>query len=454
MTASMISLPIRGLRRLALLSAIIAVAACSPASNQGEPDSPTPAETGWVGAWAAAPYGPFPLGPLTGTAPVDPLAVTALSLFPANEAVDQSLRMIVVPTLGGTRLRLRFSNLVGDRPLRLTSIQIARSLGGAAVQPGSAVALRFAGADEVLIAPGSERISDAADFAFAAGDRLAISYHVVGASGPMTWHAVSFSLNYVGLREAGDIAGESSGVGFAAQPTVGWFFISGLDVFDPASPGSIVAIGDSITDGAYEVPESNTRWPDLFAQRLRAAGIDMGVLNQGINSNTVTRAGSPPGDEYRGPPAVARFERDVLGRAGVRGVVIFEGTNDLTAGVRAVEVLAGLRSLVDRAHAAGLCVVVGTIPPRDDLIFGWDRATMESERQAINAALRAGFGVEGLADFDVALRSPLDASRPNPLLFSPDLLHPTSIGFLAMADAVPLRALVPPPAGDCTPGGG
>jgi hypothetical protein len=149
---------------------------------------------------------------------------------------------------------------------------------------------------------------------------------------------------------------------------------------------------------------------------------------------------------------VIRFDRDVLARAGVKSLVIFEGTNDLTAGATAEEIIDGLKQLVDRAHAAGLCVVLGTIMPRDDLIFGWDRATLEEPRQVVNAAIRmmAEDGtVEGLADFDAVMGSPLDPTRPNPVLYSPDLLHPTTVGFSMMVDAVPLEDLVPPPVGQC-----
>ena len=430
-------------RALALLACAV-LGACDRSDPQQE--SPAANSNSWVGAWAAAPYGPYPLGPLASVSPIDPLALTTLSLFPDRQSHDQSFRMIVNPTLGGERLRVRLSNLRGDRLVNFTSLQIARRLAGPAIVPGSNMPLRFGGADSVGIEPGAEAISDPVNFSFADGEDLAISFHVPGDSGPLTWHAVSFSLNFVGPPGV-DVTADPTGAAFAVQPGLGWFFISGVDVEAPDSPGSIVMIGDSITDGAYEVPETNTRWPDLFDARLDALGINMGVLNQGINSNTVTGDDDIP--DFQGPPAVLRFERDVLQRAGVRSVVIFEGTNDLTSGVKADAIYAGLRSLVARAQAAGLCVVLGTIMPRDDLLFGWDRATMESERQILNTMIRAMPGIEGIADFDAAMASPLDATRPHPVYYSPDLLHPTSLGFAVMADAVPLEALVPPPAGYC-----
>lgn len=403
-------------------------------------------DSGWIGAWGTAPYGPFPLGPLTEAAPVDPLAYTAVSLVENEQAVDQSFRMIVHPTIGGDTLRLRLSNLKGDRPVTFTSVQVALNIEGPANVPGTETVLLFDGQPGVTVAAGREAVSDAAEFSYAFGDNLAVSFHVVGESGPMTWHAVSFGLNYVGPPMAGDVTGDPTGISFAAQPTIGWFFISGIDVLAPDSPGTIVALGDSITDGAYQVPESDTRWPDFLAMRLDAAGIPMGVLNEGINSNSVT----PQRPAWSGPPAIERFERDVLQRPGVRSVVIFEGTNDITAGADAETIYSAIRSLVQRAHAAGLCVVLGTIPPRDDLIFGWDRESMEDTRQALNAMIRGNTDIEGISDFDAVLGNPLEPTRPNLLYYSPDLLHPTSLGFQVMAETVPLEALVPPPAGNCT----
>jgi len=436
------------LRRLMPLVLCLLLTACG---GSGPLEAPAAGERqAWVGAWSAAPYGPYPLGPLSDLLPVPlppelPLPPVP-SLLPGNQAVDQSFRMVVRPTLGGERLRLRLSNLVGDRPLRIGPVRVARRLAGPALVPGSDRPVLFGGRAEVLIEPGAEAVSDAVDFAYAVGTDLAVSFQVIGESGPITWHAVSFALNYVGLPYLGDSTADPAGLSFP-QPTLGWFFLSGIDVLAPQSPGAIVAIGDSITDGAYSVPETHTRWTDWFAARLRAAGVGMAVLNQGINSNTVTRAR----DGFAGPAAVDRFDRDVLGRDGVRAVVIFEGTNDLASGVPAEEIHAAIRQLARRARDAGLCVVVGTIPPRMDVALGWEPGSMEPQRQRLNELIRADGSFDALADFEAALSLPGMPSLPNPALYFPDLLHPNSVGFAALAEAVPLEALVPPPAGHCKP---
>ena len=430
-------------RRLALLAAL-ALSACGGNGNTTA-NAGTALDDNWISVWGASPYGPYPLGPLSEFTPG--VALPVPSLLPNNSANDQSFRMIVQPTLGGSTQRVRLSNLMGDRPVRFEPVRIAKALLlGPAINPATDKPVTFSGASGVTIAAGAEAVSDPVKLAYGIGDNLAISFHVVGESGPITWHAVAFDLNFIGLPMAGDSTGDPTGATFA-QPTVGWFFVSGVDVLDTSASGAIVALGDSITDGAYQV--DNLRWTDLFAQRLHSAGIAMSVVNEGINSNTVTQAGVHKGEEWKGPAAVDRFDRDALGRSGVRSLILFEGTNDLTAGVKADAIYAGIQALVDRAHGAGLCVVLGTIMPRDDLVFGWDRSTMESDREALNMMIRSA-DVEGIADFDAAMGSPLDPTHPNLLYYSPDLLHPTPVGFQVMANAVPMAALVPPPIGRCT----
>lgn len=428
--------------------ALSLLAACG--SDSGTDGGSSANDEGWIGAWSTAPYGPYPLGPLSGIVPVPlPVPLPPIpTLFVDDQAVDQSFRMIVHPTIGGERVRIRLSNLMGDRDVRFEPVRLAKSvlLTGPAIVPGTDTPVLFDGEPGVTLAAGAEAVSDPLDFSYNVGEDLAISFQVVGESGPITWHAVSFGPNYVSLPRVGDTTSDVTGLGFT-QPTLGWFFVSGVDVYAPDSDGTIVAIGDSITDGAYTV--LNTRWPDFFAQRVRDAGVAMGVLNQGINSNTVTREGLDPASAFQGPPAVERFGRDVLQRPGVRSIVIFEGTNDLSAGVTADVVFAGIRNMVGRAQSAGLCIVVGTIMPRIGTpIFTWP-ATAEVERQKLNALIRAQTDVAGIADFDQAMANPLAADMPNPLFYFPDLLHPNTVGMLIMANAVPLEALVPPPVGTC-----
>lgn len=429
-----------------LLALTVLLGAC----GSNDSDHGGDAKSDWVGSWAAAPYGPYPAGPLALIVPTGPLVLPPVPFFPGNQARDQSFRMLVHPTLGGERLRLRFSNLVGDRPLQLSAVRVSVSLLGPAIQRSRDAQVLFDGAVQVVIPPGQELVSDAVELAFEVGENLAVSFHVEGDSGPITWHAVAFDVSYIGLPGGGDTTDDTLGLSFL-QPTIGWFFLSGVDVERPDALGTIVAIGDSITDGAYQVPATNTRWPDFFARRLQRENIPMGVLNLGINSNTVTQAPELTGNE--GEPLLQRFERDVLQRPGVRSVLILEGTNDIPQGVPAETIYAGLQTVAARAKAAGLCVVVGTITPRLDAVpalFGWNLLQHEPVRQQLNALIRASTDFDAIADFDAALRNPLLPNMPFLPYYFPDLLHPNSIGFQRIAAAVPLEALVPVPVGTCS----
>lgn len=456
---------IRGVVMRVFLSAaacvflLLSIGACGDSSSTavvGVPPAPSlppvvapAAKDGWVGVWATAPYGPYPGGPLASSAPAPYASLTSPGAFPDNQARDQSFRMIVRPTLGGKKTRVRLSNLLGTNDVVISEVRIGLRLAGSAVIRGTDTPVRFGGQAKLVMAPGIEAVSDPVDFAFTPSDDVAVSFHIEGNSGPMTWHAISFDVQYLTAQGAGNVTADSSGTAYA-ETSVGWFFITGIDVLREDALGSIVAIGDSITDGAYIVPSSNTRWTDLLARRLQTANIPMGVLNEGINSNRVS--GTSP-SAYAGDPAVLRFDRDVLERAGVRSVVIFEGTNDLGGSTTVDQVVEALDGLIDRAHKAHLCVVLGTITPRNDVALGYDRASKEPKRLAVNQWIREqgqSGRVEGIADFDAVMGTITDPAYPNPALYFPDLLHPNSAGFSLMAEAVPIEALAPPPAGKCT----
>lgn len=403
---------------------------------------------GWVGSWAAAPQGPYPSGPLTDTSGGAIPGTITLAQFSNNEAVDQSFRMIIRPTLGGEQVRVRLSNAMGTQAVQFTDLSLAKALNySPAVLPGTTRQLLFDGRSSITIPAGGEATSDALPFPFQFGEDLAVSFHVEGRSGPMTWHAVSFTPNYVSQPNSGSVANDESGLQMAS-PSFGWFFLSGLDVFNPESSGSLVALGDSITDGFFQT--LNMRWTDRLAERLNTAGIKAGVLNQGINSNTVTNAR----DGDAGLPANQRFERDVLNMPGVKALLLFEGTNDLGAKVSSSELIQAYQELIARARAKNLCVLMATIPPRADLLFGWAQvaSTQEPERVKVNEWIRNTPLIDGVVDFEAVLGLPGMKNLPNPILYIPDLLHPNSLGFRLMGDAVPLEKLEQLLKGNCVKG--
>lgn len=410
--------------------------------GDGSRDTVNGPASGWFSTWGTANYAVFPDGPLTqnGFSP-------NTAAFINNEASAQSFRMMVHPSTGGERLRLKFSNYFGDRPLLLENISAALRLlpTGPAINPGSRVAVTFGGASEVTIPAGEEVTSDAVNFSWAFGDDVAVSFYVPGPTGPISWHAEAFATQYLSLPGTGDVSDDPTGAALTSVDR-GWFFLSGMDAQLSEAPSySIAAFGDSITDGFSGTPELNHRYADFLARRLQNAGYDVGVVNAGINSNRVLSGGA-----LEGAAGIERFARDVIQRSGVRSVFILLGTNDLSAGFAAEEVYTGLLNLADQAHAAGICTLVSTILPRNDppFPFGWDAAAEEPERQKLNQMILASNAFDAVADVASAMSNPLFPDQPLQAYFV-EGLHPNSLGMQVLADAIPLEPLLLSPLGQC-----
>lgn len=433
----------------AALGVLLGAAACGDSGTPnpvvtapapGTPTVPVTPKENWMGAWATAIYGPYPDGALgPAYAPV----------FPTNVVDGQSLRMIIHPSIGGERVRACFSNLLGTVPLEIASASLALSADGltAAITTGSEVQLHFSGEPAVSIPPGGKRCSDGAEFSYAFGDNLAVSFHVPQFSGPISWHSEAFAPQWVSVPSSGDVTTDTSGAMYPLSAR-SFFFLSDFDVIAPADGSTTISVfGDSITDGFVSTIGRNERYPDFLARRLQAAGIAVGVRNLGINGNTATDIKSGP---MFGDAAVLRFGRDALDGAGVKSVFVLIGTNDLGSSALAVDVYAGLVELARQAHAAGVCIVVSTVLPRNDppLPFGWDALTEEPQRAALNEMILTSSEFDAVADVAAAMANPLLPNQPYQPYFV-EGLHPNSIGMEVLAAAIPVEPLLPPPLGTC-----
>ena len=99
-----------------------------------------------------------------------------------------------------------------------------------------------------------------------------------------------------------------------------------MDVLAPERElGTVVALGDSITDGVGSTLGAHANWPNDLARRLDPLqGPSLAVIDEGIAGNRVLH--ESPG---YGVDALARFHRDVVEHAGAREVILLEGLNDL-----------------------------------------------------------------------------------------------------------------------------
>ncbi|MEV0175496.1 SGNH/GDSL hydrolase family protein [Streptomyces sp. NPDC050803] len=352
---------------------------------------------------------------------------------------DRGYRLVVHTSVGGDNLRIRLSNAFGDRPVTFDSVYAGVQASGAGLVPGSNRRLTFGGARSVTVPAGASVHSDPLPGRVAARTQLVISVHSPDAAGPATGHGMAMQTSYV---SQGDHTAEE-GAGNWGSTTGSWFYLDAVTVRASPGTGAVVALGDSITDGWQSSTDLNRRWPDYLSRRLQqsTATTVKGVANEGISGNKVLADGA-------GQSALNRLDRDVLSHPGVRTVFLFEGVNDIKAhtGVTAQAMIDGYRKIIERAHAAGKCVVGATVGP----FKGWSEwdAQAEAVRQDVNAFVRNSGEFDAVTDFDRILRSPYDHERILPFFDNGDHLHPNDKGMQAMADAVDLAGV------DCAAGPG
>jgi lysophospholipase L1-like esterase len=411
----------------------------------------------WATAWIGAAHGPYPAG--------NPSAQPDQRFAfpdPASGARDQSFRLVLRPDIWGRAARLRFSNVMGSRPLTIAGVHAGLQDAGSGVVPGTNRAVHFNGAASITIAPGAMAWSDAVDLPFAAdpdnallrGRRMAVSFHVVGESGPMTWHAKALATSYVTPPGAGAHGAADHSDAFALT-TASWFFLDALDMRVSAGTRVVVCLGDSITDGTLAAMNADDRYPDVLSRRVHARfGNKVAVINAGIGGNQVA---SPPRHDINNPlnggaSALERLQRDVLDLSAVAAVIWFEGINDLGInGSEPAQVIAGLREGVGRIRAAipGVRIIGATITSTVGAARHHGHPIVETRRQEINKFLRGTDLFDAVADFDRATRDPATGElraemQPDGVIGGEgDKVHPNHAGYLAMGFAVDLDTLLP-----------
>ncbi|PIB04975.1 MULTISPECIES: SGNH/GDSL hydrolase family protein [Streptomyces] len=388
-------------------------------------NSAAPASTGtWVGAWSASPYGGEPNTETNGMA-------------------GRSVRNVVHARASGTQARVTLSNLYGQQPLSIThaSIAVAVTVNNPAAAADTMRRLTFGGNTSVIIPAGEQVMSDAVRVRIPYGSDVLVTTYSPTPSGPVTIHPRARQISYVA---EGDLTEDVSGLAYTTQ-TEHWRYLTALDVLSDESVGTVVVIGDSLTDGITSTIGANHRWTDVLSERLRAAaGSDdvprYSVVNQGISGNQILAAGL--GRPAENPSGLSRFGRDVLGRTNVKAVVLDLGVNDILRNPNQVApstITNGLRKLVQQAHARGLRVVGATLMP-----FQGHRGytgAREAVRQAINAEIRDGKVFDAVVDFDAALRDPYNPRRFRSDYDSGDHLHPSDKGYKRMAEVFDLEDL-------------
>lgn len=371
----------------------------------------------FVGAWTASPSGPDSSG----------ISQTGFA--------DQTIRMMTRPSVGGNGVRIRLANTFGDDPVvfERATIGVRRSDGSAAVESGTLRELTFGGDVSVSIPSGARVLSDTVDLTVEPQQDLVVSLYAADETGPTTWHALGTKTSYVA---AGDATTDVAGTNF--DPALSnWFFLEGIEVVSPETNGSIVCLGNSITDGFASTVDGDATYPDFLAERVNdRTSLRKSVLNAGISGNRVL-------SDNAGPNALSRFDRDVLTQPQVTDVLLLEGINDIgfSAGgfgreVSAAAIIDGYEQLVARAHTHNVRVIGGTLLPYKGA--GYYSEAGEEKRQQLNEYIRESGTFDGVVDFDLALRDPDNPLKLLPKYDSGDNLHPNDTGYQKMAETVDL----------------
>jgi lysophospholipase L1-like esterase len=413
----------------------------------------------WVAAWAGSAQGPYPVG--------NPSAQPDQRFaFPSAEtgARDQTFRLVLVPSIWGRQTRIRVTNAFGTRPLTIDGAFVGLQQSGAALTKGTNRLVSFAGKTSVTLPAGASAWSDPVALNFVrdpdaaewAGRKLAVSFHVAGESGPMTWHAKALTTSYLTAPGAG-AKGQSDDEAAFPFTTASWFFVDALEMKMPSDSFAVVTLGDSITDGTASTMNGDDRWPDVLARRLRARrGNRIAVVNAGIGGNQIAGPAEygPQKPFAGGPAAEQRLDRDVLTLSGVSTVIWLEGINDFSKnGNASLEtVKAAMKRGVERlrTHQPGIAVIGATVVSAlgsSSPAHGFPE--QDANRKALNDFIRTSGLFDGVIDFDKVATDPHSGGlRPE---FVPesttggpgDKLHPNRTGYQAMGQAIDLGLFEP-----------
>ncbi|CAI8728842.1 SGNH/GDSL hydrolase family protein [Pseudomonas chlororaphis] len=383
---------------------------------------PVLAQDNWLTTWMASPQ------PTWGNElPLPTRIPEAL----ADSTIHQKLRVSV----GGSQVRVVVSNEYGKQPLLIGAARVAASEGARQV-------LKFGGEEQVSIAPGETRTSDPAALVVPALGDLVVSLYLPQRTPLATFHWDGKQTAFIAPGNQVDaqrLAGK--------EQVEARLFLSDILVDAPLDSRALVVLGDSITDGNGSTLDSNRRWPDFLAQRL--ASENVAVLNGGISGARLLEDGM-------GASALARFERDVLSKPGVKSVVLMLGINDISWPGTAFapntplpsldKLIAGYRQLIDQAHRHDIRIIGTTLLPFEGALEGsiiehYHSAPKEQLRQALNQWIRTSQAFDAVIDFDQMTRDPRYPTRLLPLIDSGDHLHPGDAGNRAMAEGVELKVL-------------
>jgi lysophospholipase L1-like esterase len=344
---------------------------------------------------------------------------------------DRTVRMVIRTAIGGSRFRVNLSSSLGRPPVKVGSAHVAVYKNSGSIVPETDHVITFNGKTSCTLLPGVLLLSDPVEMKLPPFTDLAISLYFPEETGPPTEHRLGLHTAWI---SRGDTAGNE--VMTDSEKTYAYLWLAGIDVLTGNDDFSIVALGDSITDGFATTLDADKPWPALLAKRLNTASgtRQISVVNQGISGNQVLMDGA-------GISALARFDRAVLATAGVKWVVLLEGINDINFrgwndgpdGLTSDDLTAGYKQIIERSHTHGIKVIGATLTPEEGVPTMSERG--EKIRQTVNQWIRTSGAFDAVVDFDKLIRDPERPTRMRPEFDPGDHIHPNDAGNQAMADA-------------------
>jgi lysophospholipase L1-like esterase len=368
-----------------------------------------------------------------------------------DRITNATVRMIARVTTPGDAVRVRLDNAYGTEPVAIGRAYVGHRVRGAALAAGSNRPITFSGAPETIVPAGGTVWSDSVPMTVRAQQDLAVSFHIRGNAVRPSQHTNAAVTSYRSADGSGDVSADEAAMRFEMTTTALWW-LKAIDV-QSASAGTIVAFGDSITDGTCSTLDAHDRWEDVLSVRLglehdaaarQARGQREGlkaVINEGIGGNTITREGlTPPPDST---PGLERLERDVLSHHGMTDVVLFMGTNDIRRGATAASVIEGTSSIIKQVKSKGFRIIGATIIPRHNVApagtnTGWN-PEKTAIRNQVNEWIRTKAPFDAVIDFAQVVHDPSNHDLLVPAFNCGDGIHPSPLGYYEMGKAIDLN---------------
>lgn len=369
----------------------------------------------WVGTWGTAPQ-----------------LVERHNNPPQPGLAGNSLREIVQVSIGGEVVRLKLTNEFSKEATVIKAVELSRAKtagSSSEIDEASTVNVTFGGQTSVTMAAGEKAVSDPVTFKIGTRENVAITIHYGAASATVSGHPGSRTTSYLAKGDTHDFTN--------AVRTDHWYTIQTLEVLAPKKAGAVAILGNSITDGRGSTTNEQNRWADVLSRRLlqNKKTRQVGVLNMGIGGNCVLRGGL-------GPTGEKRYGRDLFGQEGVKWIILFEAVNDLGGSWNGEQTADGIidvyKRIVSEAHEKCIRVYGATITPfKGNNYYSEDH---EKGRKKLNEWIRTTPELDGVIDFDQAVRTPDNPEAlQSEFLFENDWLHLNAKGYETMGNCIDLK---------------